>query len=257
MIKRYPGERAPMAAPVVNFQRVSKNFGSVAVLRAIEFDLAPGQFLGLAGENGAGKTTLLKCMLDFCAVDGGAIEVYGVPWRRPEARARLAYLPERFTPPWFLTGREFLRGTVRLAGREWDENAVASLFGDLDLALSSLDKPVRTCSKGMMQKLGLVSCFLSRRDLLVLDEPMSGLDPRARARVKNFLLRLKAEGRALLFTSHSLADVEEICDHMVVLNAGAVAFCGSPSALCARYDEPSLERAFLKCIEPVEVGLHG
>ena len=88
-----------MTDPVVRFSKVSKSFGSTAVLREIDFALPAGQFLGLSGLNGAGKTTLIKCMLDFCEVDAGDIEIHGTPSRRPEARSRLAFLPERFIPP--------------------------------------------------------------------------------------------------------------------------------------------------------------
>ena len=238
-----------MAAPIVRFQNVSKSFGSIEILHAVGFDVVPGQLLGLAGENGAGKTTLIKCMLDFCAFEKGVIEIDGMPSRRPEARSSLAFLPERFTPPWYLTGREFVRATMQMSGAAWNERAVLSTFADLDLAASSLDKPVRTFSKGMTQKLGLAACFLSRRGLLVLDEPMSGLDPSARVRVKGLLRRLKDDGKSLIFTSHSLADIGEICDHMVVLHCGSVAFSGTPGEMLQRQSERSLERAFLKCIE--------
>ena len=123
------------------------------------------------------------------------------------------------------------------------------MFAALDLEVPALDKPVRAYSKGMTQKLGLAACFLSQRDLYVLDEPMSGLDPKARDRAKDLLLNLKSEGRTLLFTSHSLADVEEVCDRVTVLHGGAMAYAGAPRGLCERHGEASLERAFLKCIE--------
>jgi ABC-2 type transport system ATP-binding protein len=238
-----------MAAPVVRFHKVSKRFGALPALREVGFDVPAGQFLGLAGENGAGKTTLLKCMLDFCSIDSGSITVNGIASVRPEARRRLVFLPERFTPPWFMTGHEFMRFMLRLSGTECSRAAVARMLADLELDPDSFDKPVRSYSKGMSQKLGLAASFLARRDLYVLDEPMSGLDPGARARVKAILSRLKGQGRTLLFTSHSLADVEEICDHMVVLHRGVVAFHGAPRELRARHDESSLERAFLKCVE--------
>lgn len=238
-----------MVAPIISFQKVSKSFGSVPILREAEFEVAPGQLLGLAGENGAGKTTLLKCMLDFCSMDSGRIEINGVPSTRPAARACMTFLPERFTPPWYLTGREFVRATLQISGSAWDEQAVLSTFADLDLASSCLDKPVRTFSKGMTQKLGLAACFLSRKELFVLDEPMSGLDPSARVRVKSMLHRLRNDGKSLVFTSHSLADIDEICDHMVVLHRGSVAFSGSPGEMLSCQGEQSLERAFLKCIE--------
>lgn len=243
-----------MAATVVSFQRVSKSFGKLPVLREVGFDVPAGQFLGLAGENGAGKTTLLKCMLDFCSIDSGSITVNGISSVRPEARRQLVFLPERFTPPWFMTGREFIQFMLRLSGTECDEATVAGMFGDLALGADNFAKPVRSYSKGMTQKLGLAASFLVRRELYVLDEPMTGLDPSARARVKEILSRLKAEGRTLILTSHSLADVEEICDHMLVLHRGVVAFHGTPHELRAQHDQSSLERAFLKC---VEAGCHG
>src|SRR3990172_8671877 len=187
----------PMADPVVRFSKVSKSFGSAAVLREIDFALPAGRFLGLAGLNGAGKTTLIKCLLDFCDIDAGDIEIHGIPRRRPEARSRLAFLPERFIPPYFLTGREFVRAMLRLGRRDYHEERVRAMFSELDLESTALDKPVHSYSKGMTQKLGLAACFLSERELYVLDEPMTGLDPSARARVKAILARLHAEGRTL------------------------------------------------------------
>src|SRR5260221_287703 len=101
---------------------------------------------------------------------------------------------------------------LRIAERQYGEAEVLSMFGDLDLERAVLDRPVRALSKGMTQKLGLAACLLSGRSLYVLDEPLSGLDPKARARVKTLLHQLKSDGKTLLLTSHSLADIEEICD---------------------------------------------
>ena len=218
------------------------------VLRAVDLEIAPGEFFGLAGVNGAGKTTLVKCMLDFCAVDAGSIELFGIPHTAPRSRARLAFLPERFVPPYYLTGRDFLSFMLRLQERLYEEEEVRSMLASLDLDASALARPVRSYSKGMTQKLGLAACFLSRRDLYVLDEPMTGLDPKARACVKALLARLRGEGRTLFFTSHALADMEEICDRMVVLHQGVPYFSGAPRALCEHYGESSMETAFLRCI---------
>jgi len=238
-----------MPEPSVRFLGVSKSFGRAEVLRGIDLDVHSGECVGLAGVNGAGKTTLIKCLLDFCDLDSGAIEIHGTTHRRPRARARLAFLPERFTAPYFLTGREFIAMMLRLFECRYEEERVRAMFAALDLEVAALDKPVRAYSKGMTQKLGLAACFLSQRDLYVLDEPMSGLDPKARDRARDLLLNLKSEGRTLLFTSHSLADVEEVCDRVTVLHEGTMAYAGSPGGLRERYGETSLERAFLKCIE--------
>ena len=238
-----------MPEPLVRFRGVNKSFGRARVLRGIDFDVPAGECLGLAGLNGAGKTTLIKCLLDFCDLDSGAIEVHGVEHRRPRARARLAFLPERFTAPYFLTGREFMAMMLQLFGGRYEEARVRAMFAALDLEAAALEQPVRAYSKGMTQKLGLAACFLSGRDLYILDEPMSGLDARARVRAKDLLLKLKSDGRTVFLISHSLADIEEVCDQMIVLHLGTLAYVGAPRGLCERYGEPSLERAFLKCIE--------
>jgi ABC-2 type transport system ATP-binding protein len=238
-----------MPEPLLRFRGVNKRFGRAEVLRGIDLDLAPGTCVALTGVNGAGKTTLIKCLLDFCDLDSGAIEVRGLEHRRPQARARLAFLPERFTAPYFLTGREFIRMMLELFGVRYEEESVLAMYAALDLESTALEKPVREYSKGMTQKLGLAACLLSQRELYVLDEPMSGLDPAARARAKELLLKLKAEGRTLLITSHSLADVEDVCDQVTVLHKGTLAYAGTPDGLRERFDESSLERAFLKCIE--------
>ena len=237
------------ATSVLRMEGVSKSYGAGSVLQDIDIQLHPGSFTGLVGVNGAGKTTLIKCMLDFCAPDSGKIEIFGVSHDAPEARRRLTFLPERFTPPYFLSGREFVRTMLEFANVRFNEDAVCAMFNDLDLDPSALDKPVRSFSKGMTQKLGLAACFLTRRDFYLFDEPMSGLDPKARARVKALLTRLREEGKTILFTSHSLADIEEICDYMVVLHHGHIAFSGAPQELREQFGAPTLERAFLRCIE--------
>jgi ABC-2 type transport system ATP-binding protein len=237
-----------MASPVVHVHALRKRFGKTAVLNGVDLEVTAGEFVGLAGVNGAGKTTLLKCLLDFCAVDSGSIELFGIPHTAPRSRAALAFLPERFVPPYYLTGRDFLAFMLRLQQRPYDAVTVLAMLAALDLDAGALARPVRAYSKGMTQKLGLAACFLSGRDLYILDEPMSGLDPKARACVKALLARLRGEGRTVFFTSHALADIEEICDRMVVLHQGVPYFSGAPRALCEHYGENSTERAFLRCI---------
>jgi ABC-2 type transport system ATP-binding protein len=151
-------------------------------------------------------------------------------------------------PPHYLRGGEFLAGLARLAGAPHDEARTRAMLAQLELDAAVLERPVRQLSKGMTQKLGLAAALLLERDLYVLDEPMSGLDPAARVAVKSVLRRLAAEGRTLFFTSHVLADVEELCSSIAVLDGGSVRFRGAPSALCERYAETRLELAFMRCI---------
>jgi ABC-2 type transport system ATP-binding protein len=232
--------------------RLVKRYGKMTALAGIDLEIASGCAFGLVGANGAGKTTLIKCMLDFCSTDAGSIEIFGMDHRRPESRRRLAFVPERFVPPYYLTCREFIRLSLSLAGAEFDQSRVDILFDELSLDRVALDRPVRQLSKGMTQKLGLAGCFLVDRDLYVLDEPMSGLDPISRVAVKAVLSRLTREGRTLFFTSHVLADVEELCSSIAILHRGNLRFQGSPSNLCHLYDETLLERAFIRCIRDHE-----
>ena len=236
-----------LEVPALAIRALDKRYGARPVLDAIDLEVASGTSFGLVGANGAGKTTLIKCTLDLCAANAGSIAIFGRPHLEPRARARLAFIPERFVPPHYLRGREFIALMLALNDAEYESERVAQLLQDLELDASALERPVGQLSKGMTQKLGLLGCFLTKRDLYVLDEPMSGLDPSGRVAVKAVLGRLTREGRTLFFTSHVLSDVEELCSMIAVLAGGAIRFHGAPSALCARYAEPQLERAFIRC----------
>ena len=173
------------------------------------------------------------------------------------ARQRLGFLPEQ---PYFydyLTVGELLDLGGRLFGLSAAERARRGdrLIARVGLA-DARGLALKKFSKGMMQRAGLAMALINDPDLVVLDEPMSGLDPAARVAVKTVLARLSAEGRTLFFTSHVLADVEELCTAIGVLERGRIRFRGSPGALCERYGERNLERAFLRCIrddEPASV----
>ena len=234
--------------PALQFGDVRKRFGQSVALAGFSLTVEPGESFGLAGVNGAGKTTLIKCLLDFCSTDAGSMRIFGVSHQATAARARLAFLPERFNPPYYLRGRDFLRYIVKLQGVPYREDEAQTMLRSLDLDLSALAKPVRAFSKGMTQKLGLAGCLLSRKDLYILDEPTSGLDPKARALLKQRLRELRSRGHTIFFTSHSLADVEEICDRMAVIHGGELRFCGTPATLRAQYAAGSLEAAFLASI---------
>ena len=237
-----------MPEPALRFAGVTKRYGRTTVLHDVSFEVAPGQFFGLVGINGAGKTTLLKCLLDFCAFDRGRIDIFGAAHTAPGARARMAFLPERLNPPFYLTGEDFIRYTLDMQSVGYDRGEAERMLHALDLDTAALARPVRAYSKGMTQKLGLAAAMLSRKDLYLFDEPTSGLDPKARALFKRQLQELKKQGRTVLFTSHALADVAEVCDHMAVIHAGGLRFCGTPQALCRDYASDDLEQAFLNCI---------
>ena len=237
-----------LANAAVRIALLSKRYGAVSAVSNVNLEVSSGEAFGLVGANGAGKTSLIRCMLDLSAPDAGSVEIFGVPARLPVARRRLAYVPERFMPAHYLRGGEFMSCLAQLAGCRYEPARARALLAELELDAAVLERPVRQLSKGMTQKLGLAAAFLLQRDLYVLDEPMSGLDPAARVAVKSVLRRLAGEGRTLFFTSHVLADVEELCTSIAVLDSGRVLFRGPPAALCERYAEPRLEQAFMRCI---------
>ncbi|SDG54801.1 MULTISPECIES: ABC transporter ATP-binding protein [unclassified Duganella] len=237
-----------MTVPALRFQQVVKRYGAATVLRGVDLELRVGESFGLVGVNGAGKTSLIKCLLDFCALDGGSIDIFGQPHHRPSARATLGFLPERFTPPYYLTGADFIRYLLSLQGMRYDPQAVSATLAALDLDAHALKQKVRNYSKGMTQKLGLAASLLAQKPLYVLDEPMSGLDPKARACLKEQLRARHRAGSTLFLTSHALADVDELCDRMAILHDGHIRFAGTPAECRAQYGVATLEQAFLACI---------
>src|SRR6185503_6082161 len=244
----YRAMRVDPVNSAIRIEALRKRYGGVLALDAVDLAVAPGEAFGLLGANGAGKTTLIKCLLDLCAYDSGNVRIFGLAADLPQSRRRLAYVPERFMPPHYLRAREFIQLLARAFGLRYDPARAQSMLRELELDAEVLERPVRGLSKGMTQKLGLAASLLMERELYVLDEPMSGLDPAARVAVKAALRRLAAEGRTLFFTSHVLADVEELCTCIAVLEKGSVRWQGPPQALCAKYHEPRLEQAFMRCI---------
>jgi ABC-2 type transport system ATP-binding protein len=241
------GETA-LPSPAVRMTGVVKRFGTAQVLRGLELQAAAGEMFALVGINGAGKTTCMKSLLDFASIDSGRIEIHGTSHLLSAARHDLYFLPERFIPPYFLTGRDFLKYSATLHGVVFDAQMVAAKVAALELDEVALGRPVRQYSKGMAQKLGLAAAFASGKSLLVLDEPMSGLDPKARILVKRQLLAERKAGRTVFLTTHMLADVQALCDRMAVLHGGRVVFAGAPDECLSTFGGDDLEHAFLNCL---------
>jgi len=232
----------------LQLQHVSKKYAKQSVLKDIDLEIKQGEFLALVGVNGAGKTTLIKTILDFEDVDTGHIYIFKQQHINPQSRQFLSFLPEQFKPPHFLTGQQFLFYLAQLHQIRVNLEDMNHLCHQLDLEVKALQYPIKKYSKGMSQKLGLISCFLIHKPLLILDEPMSGLDPKARAYLKNYLFDLKQRQQTLFFTTHLLFDIQTLCDRMAILHDGQLCFIGTPEQCCEQYQTSDLELAYLRCI---------
>jgi len=240
---------SPPRPPAIEIQDLGTRYGRTQVLHGITLTVQPGESLGLMGLNGAGKTTLLKSILMLVAPSAGTVRLFGEAHEAPSSRARLAYLPERFQPPGHLTGQDFVRLSLAFYQLRASRHATALLAEELDFDPQALTRPIRSYSKGMAQKLGLLATLLTDRPLLLLDEPMSGLDPKARIRLKRQLGAYRARGRTIFMSSHILADHDELCDRVAVLHQGRLGFVGSAAELKQRQGAATLESAFLAAIE--------
>ncbi len=227
---------------------VTKQYGGREILRGVDLEVVSGEVIGLIGINGAGKSTLLKTILDLTSIDQGRIELFGTDHTVTAARDQVAYLAEHFVPPHYAKGNDFLRFMCRLHGSEYIDAAVREECINLEFDVHALRRPAREYSKGMMQKLGLIGCLLVQRNLLILDEPMSGLDPKARALFKARLTGLKDAGVTIFFSTHLLDDVAVICDRVAILDGGKIRFHGAVKDFQVAHGRSSLEESFLACI---------
>lgn len=224
------------------------NYGAKQVLNGVSFSVQKGQTYGLIGLNGVGKTTLIKIALGLKLAQQGEVKIFDKPSSDVSARYDISYLPERFDPPWFLKGGEFVQFAASLYGRKVPLSSMEAACEKLALDPKVLGNKVQTYSKGMRQKLGLIATVLTGSQVLILDEPMSGLDPLARSLVKNLLRSVKDEGRTVILSSHILADMDEICDCVTVIDSSKVQFTGTPENMKSQAGEQYLEKSFLKII---------
>jgi ABC-2 type transport system ATP-binding protein len=192
------------------------------VLTDVSFSVEKNEIVGFLGPNGAGKTTTIKILNRLAFPDSGTVTVFGEEaGRRPQLRRRIGFMPEQ---PYFyeyLTGEEFLGLCGHLNGLSRAEIARGSQRMLSRVGLDGAGRTaIRKYSKGMMQRLGLAQALLHEPELVILDEPMSGLDPVGRMEVRNLILELKASGKTVFFSSHIISDVEALCDRVIILLKG-------------------------------------
>jgi ABC-2 type transport system ATP-binding protein len=206
----------------------------VEAVRNVQFEVNRAEVFGFLGPNGAGKTTTIKMLMGLIAPTRGVIEILGMRGPAPDVMGRVGFLPENPYVYPYLTPREFVELCGRLSGlkganlRERTVQVIERVgVGD------AMDRAARTMSKGMLQRVGLAAALVHDPELLVLDEPMSGLDPVGRKEVRDLIVEEKQRGRTVFFSSHILSDVETLCDRVCILRKGEVVVAGALKDLLA------------------------
>ena len=224
------------APPVIQVEHVSRWFGSVVAVSEVSFTVAPG-ITGLLGPNGAGKTTLLRMMTGQAAVSTGTITMLGQPVRNNPALYRhLGVMSEHEAVYPFLTGRQFVRMMGELRGVPQLDRATDQVIGLVDLH-EAQHRPMGTYSRGMRQRMRLAAALVHDPQILILDEPLNGADPRQRVQFQALLHQLAAGGRTIVISSHILEEVEQLAETVLLVINGKLAAAGGFRAIRAALNE--------------------
>ncbi len=221
---------------VIRVDGVSRWFGSVVAVSDVTFDVMPG-ITGLLGPNGAGKTTLLRMMTGLASTSAGTVTVFGEPARdNPPLYRRIGVMSEHETVYGFMKGREFVTMMARLRGVASLEDAVDRAIGLVDLA-DAQHRSMETYSRGMRQRMRLAATLVHEPELLILDEPLNGADPRQRVHFKRLLQTLAEKGMTIVISSHILEEVEQLADTVLLIVNGKLAASGGFRAIRAALNQ--------------------
>lgn len=205
----------------------------VEALKGVSFKIEAGTITGFLGANGAGKSTTIKCLLELSFADAGEIFYFGTKGLSKEVKSRIGFLPEH---PYFydyLTGREFLKFYGELSSRISSrvlQSRIVEILERVGLA-HAVDRPLRGYSKGMLQRIGIAQALIHQPEFIILDEPMTGLDPDGRNEVRDIIREVAGRGTAVFFSSHLLPDAETLCDSLVILKKGDLIYHGRTDTL--------------------------
>lgn len=230
---------------------LTKRFGAIQAVNGVEFEARDGQITGLLGPNGAGKTTTMRLIYGLTKPDSGEVLVDGLsPSLAPnQVRARLGVVPDTRGLYPRLTAREHVRYFAQLQGlpRATLEQRVLQVIADLKMEPLA-DRPVYGFSQGERAKVAIARALVHDPQNLLLDEPTNGLDVMATRQMREVIRGFKQDGRCVVFSSHIMQEVAELCDYVVVISGGKVVMSGEPSELVRRTQSSSLEEAFVRAI---------
>jgi ABC-2 type transport system ATP-binding protein len=233
-----PATDTTARAPVLEVSELKKTFvlgffrKKVEAVRGVSFAVRPGEIFGVLGPNGAGKTTTIKSVLRLIFPTSGSIRLFGKTDPGPADMARVGYVPENPYVYQYLRAGEFLDLCGRLSGMDAPtrKRRTEEMITKVGLAHAT-DRPIGNFSKGMTQRIGIAQALLHDPELIILDEPMSGLDPIGRKEIRDLILAERARGKTIVFTSHILSDVEMLCNRVAIMHRGLVTAYGALSEL--------------------------
>ncbi|MEI6477997.1 MAG: ABC transporter ATP-binding protein [bacterium] len=232
-------------------EKLSKSFYGEPAVRDLSFSVKAGEMLGIVGPNGAGKTTTIKMILGLLRPDSGRVSLFGKEISDPEVRRRIGYMPESPSFYAYLTGRELLQLAADLFDipKKQSRPRIQELLDRVGLK-DAADRGLGGYSKGMLQRICLAQALVNKPELLFLDEPLDGLDPLGRVRMKEVLLEIRSEGTAIVLNSHILSDVEVMSDRIAIVDRGQLLRLGSVSELIPM--GKTLEQVFIETIEQAD-----
>lgn len=218
---------------VIEVDTLTKQFGSVTAIDGIDFAVRSGEVFGLLGPNGAGKSTTIDLLLGLTAPTEGQVCIFkrDIAEEPRAVRRRIGILPENYDVYDGMTGKEHVRAILRLKNADDDPNDLLETVG---LTSEAFDRPAGGYSKGMQQRLALAMALAGDPDLLVLDEPSSGLDPNGIALIRELVSKAAADGTTVFFSSHRLTEVEAVCDRVGIMNDGRLVSIKAVDGLAER-----------------------
>jgi ABC-2 type transport system ATP-binding protein len=237
--------------PAIAVEHLTKRFGKLMAVDDLSLEVGQGEIYGILGSNGAGKTTTLKVLCGLLRPDSGRVEVAGIDVLEDpvQAKGKIGFLPEAPALYDQLSGKEFLEmiGTLRGIETKRLDRRINQLLETMELT-ASMDRNVGTYSRGMRQKLAFASAVIHEPDILILDEPLSGLDPRYGKLFKTWIREHAAAGRSVLMSTHVTANAEQMCDKVAVMDKGKLLASGTVRDVLASAEALSLEDAFVTLV---------
>ena len=241
----------------IEIQNLTKTYDihgeEIAVVSDLSFSIERGKVFGFLGPNGAGKTTTIKMLVGLTEPDSGSIHILEKVPHDFSLKQKIGFMPETPSFYMYLTAREFLQSMADLFGmdKKTSKDRIGDVLKEVDLS-DFQDMQIRKFSKGMGQRLALAQALINNPEVLFLDEPLDGLDPFGRSEVKKILLGLKQEGKTIFFNSHILADVEEVCDEVGIIDRGKLVALGSVKNIMNGFS--NLEEAFVDAVTRFRAG---